>query len=85
MAHARALATRMRVLAPFRQLHLLADGNWWDVDLDRMVYGRLDIDVIERAELSSLPRTERYDRSGVYAVAIRALSRRRIKALALRG
>lgn len=91
-AKARVLAARMRVLAHDRQLHLLDDGNWWDVTLGTvpritLVPGRTVtmVDVIDRAGLSSLPRAERYDRYDAHAVAMRALSRREIKALALRA
>jgi|EndMetStandDraft_5_1072996.scaffolds.fasta_scaffold19441_4 hypothetical protein len=41
--------------------------------------------MIERAGLSALPRAERYDRWEVYAVAMRALSRKEIKAQGLRA
>jgi hypothetical protein len=82
----------MRVLASDRQLHLLDDGNCWDVTLARLprltfAAGRAVtiVDVIDRSGLSKLPRPERYDRRDVYAVAKRALSRKEIKAFALRG
>jgi hypothetical protein len=81
----RALAARMRVLEPMRQLHLLSDGNWWDVRLARVPAYVPHEDVIDRAGLSELPRDERYQAWGVYAVVKQALSRRRIKALTLRG
>ena len=91
-AKARALAARMRVVDRDRQLHLLDDGNWWDVRLapvPRLTFaaGRsvTIVDVVDRSGLSKLPRPERYDRCDVYAVAMRALSRREIKALALRA
>ena len=41
--------------------------------------------MIERAGLSALPRAERYDCWEVYAVAMRALSRKEIKAQGLRA
>ena len=96
-AKAQLLAARMRTLAPDRQLHLLDDGNWWEITLAPTPWrtvrkdGRQSThpdfveDVVERARLSSLPRHERYDRREVHAVAKRALSRREIKALKLRG
>jgi hypothetical protein len=91
-AKAHALAKRMRVLDRGRQLHLLDDGNWWDVTLapvPRLTFaaGRTVtiVDVVDRSGLSRLPRHERYDRHDVYAAAMRALSRREIKALALRA
>lgn len=83
----RALTARMRPLARDRQLHLLEDGNWWDVqlaELPSMASLRDVEDVIERAGLSSVPRAERYDRWGVYACSMRALSRREIRARGLR-
>src|SRR5262249_51530831 len=84
---AKALAARLRTVAPDRQLHLLGDGNWWEVTLapvTRRPGHQPPDDVVERAGLSSLPREQRYDRRGVYAVAKRALSRKEIKALGLR-
>lgn len=90
----RALAARLRILAPDRQLHLLDDGNWWEVTLATGTAGYLGsrptgdpapVDVVDRANLSSLPREERYGRGWVYAVAKRPLSRKEIRALALRG
>jgi hypothetical protein len=89
-AKAQKLAERLRVLGPDRQLHLLGDGNWWEVTLaaepPSLRQGEaLPVDVVERAGLSTLPRADRYDRRGVYAVAKRPLSRREIKAHGLRG
>jgi hypothetical protein len=89
-AEAQRLAARLRVLAPDRQLHLLGDGNWWEVMLAAGPRPEVEsregapVDVIERAGLSSLPRAVRYDRHGVYAAAKRPLSRKEIKALRLR-
>lgn len=89
-------AERMRVLAADRQLHLLDDGNWWEVTLaptmmvasaglPSHVRRPLDVeDVVERAGMSRLPRQERYGRWGVHAIAKRPLSRREIRRLALR-
>ena len=90
------IALRMRVLAPDRQLHLLDDGNWWEVTLGHTHYVwrvRADtgahlppdfVDVVERAGLSKLPREERYGMRAVHAIAKRPLSRREIKLLKLR-
>lgn len=81
---------RMRVLAPNRQLHLLDDGNWWEItlarsgEIHRTTHQHEIADVVDRAGLSLLPREERYRRWGVYAIAKRPLSRREIKALKLR-
>ena len=81
---------RMRILAPNRQLHLLNDGNWWEItlaragDLDRTPSRHEIVDVVDRAGLSPLPREERYRRWGVCAIAKRPLSRSEIKALKLR-
>ena len=49
-AKARELAMRMRELEPYRQLHLLADGNWWDVRLEQVRYYTPYVDVIDRAQ-----------------------------------
>jgi hypothetical protein len=88
-AEAQMLARRLRVLASERQLHLLGDGNWWEVTLAAEprpgMPGVPPVDVIERAGLSALPRAARYDRPGVYAVAKRPLSRKEIKARGLRS
>src|SRR4051794_26222845 len=81
---AKALARRLRELGPWRQLHLLDDGNWWEVELAPAPAGLPALDAIERAGLSPLPRAERYARDGVYAAAKRPLSRREIVALKLR-
>jgi len=93
-AEQRELAARLRVIDENRQLHLLDDGNWWEVTLASAwrrppgaAYPVADadiVDVVERACLSSLPREQRYNRGGVFAVAKRALSRKEIKALGLR-
>lgn len=89
-ADAQGLAERLRVLAPDRQLHLLGDGNWWEVMLAAEPQPGAQssdgppVDVIERAGLSNLPRAARYDRHGVYAAAKRPLSRKEIKARGLR-
>ena len=95
-AHLKALAGRMRVVDATHQLHLLADGNWWEVTLapipQETVPGRFGsrlvdmpvIDVVERAGLSPFPREDRYDRTGVYATAKRALSAREIRVRRLR-
>jgi hypothetical protein len=92
IARQRALTARMRWIDADRQLHLLDDGNWWEVALQstwKRTPGRLNppaviVDVVERAELSSLPRAERYDCGSVFAIAKRALSRKEIKSLRLR-
>ena len=96
-AKALELAARMRKPTADRQLHLLDDGNWWEITLApipqwavvengrRTTRSAVVVDVVERAGLSSLPRVERYDRSGVYAVAKRALSHREIKTMKLRA
>jgi hypothetical protein len=85
------VSLRMRILAPDRQLHLLDDGNWWEVtlaragDLHRAASPHEIVDVVDRTGLSSLPREERYRRWGLCAIAKRPLSRREIKALRLRS
>lgn len=84
----RELGARLRVIARDRELHLLDDGNWWEVTLAarpcRLPNGEA-VDVVDSAGLSSLPREMRYTRPSAYAVAKRALSRKEIKALRLRG
>jgi hypothetical protein len=83
-------AMRMRVLSANRQLHLLDDGNWWEItlarvgDLNRATHPHEIVDVVDRARLSLLAREERYRQWGVCAIAKRPLSRREIKALKLR-
>lgn len=91
-AKERALAARLRVVERYCQLHLLNDGNWWEVKLTATSRYLVEpgavnmvVDVIERAGLSVLPRAERYDRRGVHATAMRALSRKEIKVLGLRA
>lgn len=87
---------RMRVIDERRQLHLLADGNWWEVKLARVPRGtiveggrRREVclpvtDVVLRAGLSPLDAGVLYDRHAVYAVAKRPLSAREIRSLGLR-
>ena len=89
-------ATRMRVISASRQLHLLDDGNWWEITLantaDTLAVARPQgvirpheiEDVVERAGMSQVPREQRYGRWGVHAVAKRPLSHREIKARKLR-
>lgn len=95
-----ALAARMRVLGPLRQLHLLRDGAWWEVTLAplpaavevgpaepgcrRRQVPPQPIDVVLRAGLSALDPAVLYGRSDVHAVAVRQLSKKQIRAFALR-
>lgn len=90
-----SIAARMRVLAPSRQLHLLDDGNWWEITLantaDTLAARPASLarpsdveDVVERAGMSDIPRAQRYGRWGVHAIAKRPLSHREIKAHKLR-
>ena len=78
---------RMRRSSPTRQLHLLADGNWWEVILaeqDKQL--RLHAspqDVVLSAGLSGLPRETLYGRPGVFAVAKRSLSAKEIRRFGL--
>lgn len=95
-ARRKTLAVRLRVIDDRHQLLLLSDGNWWEVTLapipQETVPGRFGsrlvdmpvIDVVERAGLSPFPREDRYDRTGVYATAKRALSAREIRVRRLR-
>ena len=95
---ARQVAQRMRTISPDRQLHLLCDGNWWEVVLAGIPQGRVVaasgaqrfvdqpvVDAIDRAGLSELPLAERYQRPGVFAVSKRPLSRKELKSLKLRS
>lgn len=85
------IATRMRVLGPDRQIHLLNDANWWEIklariaDLNRGSRTQEVVDVVDRAGLSEVPREKRYRQWDVCAVAKRPLSRREIKARKLRA
>lgn len=92
-----ALARRMRPVDEWCQLHLLADGNWWEVRLAPIPRGQVVTtdgryrtvelsvtDVVHRAGLAHLPIRELYGRDGVYAVAKRPLSAREIKNRRLR-
>jgi hypothetical protein len=94
------LAKRMRVVSHKRQLHLLADGAWWEVTLARAparmperpaapgvrsyMNQAVEIDVVQDAQLSPLERSDLYGRMGVYAVAKRQLSKKEMRDLKLR-
>ena len=81
------LATRMRALSLTRQLHLLADGNWWEITLAEVGWAKvhgLTEDTVLRCGLSQLPRDKLYGRRGVIAIGKRALSAREIKRYRLR-
>src|SRR5262249_43934984 len=73
-AQARELLSRMRVIDAKTQLHLLADGAWWEVKLAPIGDGS-QADVVLRANLSRLKPLELYGRSGVRACAKRQLNR----------
>lgn len=78
---------RMRVLSPIRQLHLLADGNWWEVKLEILqpAYQRgFTEDVVQRANLSGLSREKLYGRRDLIAVDKRQLSAKEMKRFGLR-
>lgn len=71
---------------------LLDDGNWWEVRLTRggdFYEGRLWVarvtDVVERAGLSTRPRTERYGIGDRVAAEKRPLPKRELEALGLRA
>ena len=99
-AEAEALAKRMRVVSPSKQLHLLGDGAWWEVTLAavptvqkeektkhgiRISWVSLEVtDAVIDARLSSRGRDDLYSRQGVYAVAKRQLSKREMRDLGLR-
>jgi len=79
-------APRMRELSPYRQLHLLSDGNWWEITLADTALSnaaRSD-DVVLRAGLSDLPSPTLYGRPRVFARAKRILSKAELKHHALR-
>ena len=83
------LSGRMRELSPHRQLHRLADGNWWEVTLTEIarVPGGVNDwmhDAVLRANLSDYPRETLYGRAGVYATAKRPLSALEIRRYGLR-
>lgn len=93
----RALAQRMRAIDATCQLHLLADGNWWEISLAPVPKGEIIsddgrrrsvslpfVDVVLRSGLSDLPPADLYDRPDVYAAAKRPLASREIRALGLR-
>lgn len=80
-------AARMRDISPHKQLHLLADGNWWDVSLEPISSARArgqTRDVVLGCELSALPLETLYGRKGVWATDKRALSAKEMKRLRLR-
>jgi hypothetical protein len=93
-------AKRMRVLSPAKQLHLLADGAWWEVELAavptelqevKTKYGLRKIavplavtDVVLRAGLSTLTAEALYRKAGVYAIAKRQLPSKEMRLLGLR-
>jgi hypothetical protein len=87
---ARKLNGRLRSISHDRQLHLLDDGNWWEVTLAPIPHIARPVadvpvaDVIDRARLSDLAPAERYQRYGVYAISKRPLSRKELKSLRLR-
>jgi hypothetical protein len=92
------LAKRMRVVSPTKQLHLLADGAWWEVRLApvptgfeesrngvrRHSFEKPVFDSVLGAGLSALSRADLYGRSGVYAVGKRQLSKKEMRDLKLR-
>lgn len=99
MAQREAVAARMVKAGADRQYHRLADGAWWEVTLAKIPTREVPVksrfgdyrvqealpfsDVVSSANLSDLPLSERYDRTGVYAVAKRQLSARTAKRLKL--
>jgi hypothetical protein len=96
-AVARHRASRMRVVSDTIQIHKLDDNAWWEIKLapipsrlvgpaaEQLKRQGLDdfVDVVMRANLTTLPPHELYGVSGVYAVAKRQLSRKEIKDLGL--
>jgi hypothetical protein len=83
-AREKELAPRLRIVAHDKQLHLLDDGNWWEVRLAQHPRQEKPLDDVERHGLSSLPRHVRYDMDGVYAYAKRCLTRKETNRLRLR-
>ncbi len=96
----KARNARMRVVSPTKQLHLLADGAWWEVtlapvptgvEMRKTTYGVQRIvveypatDAVLDAGLSSLSRKELYGAAGVYAVSKRQLSKKAMRDWELR-
>jgi hypothetical protein len=88
-AKASELASRMRALSPTVQLHLLADGNWWEVTLAGPDWTRskeqMSVeDVVLKAGLSDLPREVLYGGGRALGISKRPLSSREIKRYGLR-
>jgi hypothetical protein len=86
-AEAAERAPRMRELSPYRQLHLLADGNWWEITLadTALTYASPTDDVVLRAGLSNLPSSTLYGRPRVFARTKRILSKAELKRHGLRA
>jgi hypothetical protein len=85
---AQQTSIRLRVLGPTRQLHLLSDGNWWNVTL-RQIDHREQIDVVSldvllRSGLTTLPRRILYGRDDVIAIRYRPLSAKELRKFRLR-
>lgn len=95
-AAAAARAARMREIDARTQLHLF-DAAWWEVKLAAIphvktvdakgrpivVPGRY-VDVVRRAQFSTLPGEKLYGRTGVYAAEKRQLSKAEIRRLRLK-
>ncbi len=79
---AQELSSRIRVVSPSRQLHLLGDGSWWEVELQDVKKAKahgLTEDVVLRASLSRLRPERLYGRRDVMAVGKRQLSAQDMK------
>lgn len=74
----RERAQRLRELGPLLQLHLLADGNWWEVTLCSRDEAYQSRDVVISAGLSTLSPATLYGRDGVFAIQKRPLSSREL-------
>lgn len=81
--HIAKLRKRMIERDDQRQFHLLDDGAWWEVSLEKVPSDLPFADVVLSAGLSNLPPGRLYGRSGVYATGKRQLSKREIKRLKL--
>lgn len=89
VAEASDFASRVHLISSTRQLHLLADGQWWEVTLTERVrtegsgWTPVD-DVVLKVGLSELSRETLYGRKDVFASAKRQISTREIKRYGLR-
>ena len=77
--HIAKLRKRMIERDDQRQFHLLDDGAWWEVSLEKAPSDLPFADVVLSAGLSNLPPGRLYGRSGVYATGKRQLTDYRLR------